>query len=147
MVMSPHARRLIYVVAYEVIAILIVTAALFVLGHGLGGSGVTAVVSSAIALVWNFIWTSIFEAWEQRQPSTIRTVPRRIAHAVGFEAGLIVFLVPVMAWLLGVSLLEALILDLGLLVFFLCYTFGFAWLFDLALPRRSAGDALTEPAN
>lgn len=143
--MSPHVRRLIYVIMYEVIAILIVMTALFALGHGLGGSGITAVTSSAIALVWNFIWTSMFEAWEQRQVSTTRTVPRRIAHAVGFEAGLIVLLVPVMAWLLHVSLLEALILDLGLLVFFLCYTFVFAWLFDLVLPRRKAEDTVTVP--
>lgn len=136
--MSPHIRRLIYVCAYELIAVLIVTGALLLLGHDLSDSGLTAIVSSVIALVWNYLWTTMFEAWEARQISTTRTVLRRIAHAVGFEGGLILFLVPVMAWLLGISLLEAFLLDLGILVFFLCYTFVFAWLFDLILPRRPA---------
>lgn len=136
--MSPHVRRILYVCAYELIAVLIVTTALLLLGHDLRDSGLTAVVSSLIALIWNYLWTTMFEAWESRQASTTRTVLRRVAHAVGFEGGLIVFLVPVMALLLGVSLLDAFLLDLGLLVFFLCYTFVFAWLFDLILPRRPA---------
>jgi uncharacterized membrane protein len=40
--------------------------------------------------------------------------------------------VPVIAWWLDVSFLQALILDLGLLTFFLVYTFAFNWVFDLA---------------
>ena len=39
-------------------------------------------------------------------------------------------LVPLMAWWLGIGLLEALVLDIGLIVFFLCYTFAFNWGFD-----------------
>lgn len=134
--MSPHVRRIIYVVAYEVIAILVVTGALVVLGFGGGSSGLIAVVSSTIALVWNYVWTTMFEAWEKRQKSQDRTVGRRIVHAIGFEGGLIVFLVPVIAWILRIGLLEAFILEIGLLAFFLVYTFVFAWLFDIVLPLK-----------
>lgn len=135
--MSPVLRRIIYVITYEIIAILFVTTALIVLGFGGGSSGLIAVVSSAVAIVWNFLWNTIFEAWEQRQVSQKRTLPRRIVHAFGFEGGLIVFLVPILAWILQVSLLEAFILELGLLIFFLIYTFVFAWVFDLVLPPRA----------
>lgn len=135
--MSPVLRRIIYVITYEIIAILFVTTALIVLGFGGGSSGLIAVVSSAVAIVWNFLWNTIFEAWEQRQVSQKRTLPRRIVHAIGFEGGLIVFLVPILAWILQVSLLEAFILELGLLIFFLIYTFVFAWVFDLVLPPRA----------
>ena len=133
--MSPVVRRVIYVVTYEFIAIVVVTIALTLLGHAGESAGITAVASSLVALTWNFIWTSLFEMWEARQASQVRTVKRRIAHAIGFEGGLVVILVPVVAWVLGITLIEAFILDLGLLFFFLIYTFVFAWVFDIVLPK------------
>jgi hypothetical protein len=39
-------------------------------------------------------------------------------------------LVPFFAWWLEVSLWQAFVLDLGLLLFFLVYTFVFNWVFD-----------------
>ncbi|AGF72561.1 PACE efflux transporter [Corynebacterium halotolerans] len=134
--MSPILRRVIYVATYEIIAILFVTTALVVLGFGGGSSGLIAVVSSAVAIVWNFVWNTIFEAWERRQSSQKRTLGRRIVHSLGFEGGLVVFLVPILAWILQVSLVEAFLLEIGLLIFFLLYTFVFAWVFDLVLPPR-----------
>lgn len=134
--MSAHVRRIVYVASYELIAVLIVALALATLGFSGGGSALIAVVSSGVALVWNYIWTTTFEAWERRQSSQPRTVRRRMVHAVGFEGGLILFLVPILAWVLQVALVEALVLELGLLVFFLIYTFVFAWLFDKVLPLR-----------
>ena len=59
-----------------------------------------------------------------------RSVARRVAHAIGFEGGLVVILVPLVAWWLKVSLWHALLMDLGLVVFFLVYTFVFNWVFD-----------------
>ncbi|KAM9864050.1 PACE efflux transporter [Leucobacter sp. BZR 635] len=138
--MSAILRRFIYVVTYEVTAILFISLALMALGYGGQGSTLVAVVSSTVALIWNFVWTSLFEAWEKRQVSHTRTVPRRIAHAIGFEGGLIVFLIPLLAWILRISLLDALILEVGILVFFLVYTFAFAWLFDIVLPQAKRSD-------
>lgn len=135
--MSPILRRIIYVTSYEIIAIAFVTVTLVVLGFGGGSSGLIAVVSSGVAIVWNFIWNTLFEAWESRQASTKRTIARRVVHSLGFEGGLTIFLVPILAWILQVSLVEAFILELGLLVFFLVYTFIFAWVFDLVLPPRA----------
>ena len=134
--MSPVLRRIIYVTSYELIAILFTTGGLILLGFGGGSSGALAVTASTVALVWNYFWTTLFEAWESRQASRTRTMRRRIVHAVGFEGGLVVLLLPTVAWLLHVSLLEALRLEAGLLGFFLLYTFVYAWLFDKVLPPR-----------
>lgn len=134
--MSPHVRRIIYVTSYELIAILATSVGLTLLGFAGGNSVALAITSSTIALTWNYIWTTLFEMWESRQESRTRTVRRRIAHAIGFEGGLVLFLVPAMAWILQVSLLEALRLEIGLLVFFLCYTFVYAWIFDRVFPPR-----------
>ena len=47
------------------------------------------------------------------------------------------------AWWLDVSLWDALVMDLGLVVFFLIYTFVFNWAFDaiFGLPASAAGVA------
>jgi uncharacterized membrane protein len=131
---SPALRRIVYVVSYELIAIALTTLGLAVLGFGGGSSGVVAVAASTVAVVWNFAWTTMFEMWERRQDSPTRTVARRIAHAFGFEGGLVVLLLPIVSWTLKVSLVQAFSLEIGLLAFFLVYTFAFAWLFDMVWP-------------
>jgi uncharacterized membrane protein len=123
-------RRVVYVSLYETIAIITTGIAFYLLGHDPAASGVASVVASAIAVVWNLVWNWAFERWEARQAVKGRSVARRIVHAVGFEGGLVVYLVPFFAWWLHVSLWEAFLLDAGLLVFFLLYTFFFNLAFD-----------------
>lgn len=134
-------RRLIYVTLYEAVAIAVVTLALlWVTGEGLASSGGLAVGSSAIAVAWNLAFNGLFERWEARQGVRGRSVSRRVAHAIGFEGGLLLWLVPFFAWWLGVSLWQALVLDIGFLLFFLVYTYVFAWTFDwlFGLPAAAA---------
>ncbi|WP_255593912.1 PACE efflux transporter [Acidovorax sp. sic0104] len=136
-------RRVIYVTLYELIAIAAATLGLAVLtGQGAGHSSVVAVAASAIAIVWNIVFNWAFERWESRQAVRGRSMARRVAHAIGFEGGLVFTLVPLFAWWFGVSLWTAFVMDLGLIVFFLCYTFVFNWGFDriFGLPA-SAQDA------
>ncbi|UVO10851.1 PACE efflux transporter [Mycobacterium sp. SVM_VP21] len=141
--MSPAFRRIVYVISYELVAVALTTVGLTVLGFGGGSSGAVAVAASTVAVVWNYVWTTVFEAWERRQDCATRTVGRRIVHAIGFEGGLVVLLLPIVAWTLKVSLLQALSLEAGLLAFFLVYTFVFAWLFDMIWPpvRARTGPA------
>ncbi len=91
-----------------------------------------------MAIGWNLIFNYLFERWEQRRGNQGRSIGIRLLHALGFEGGLVIFLVPIIALWLDVSLLEALLMDLGLLAFFLVYTFVFNWVFDgvFGLPVR-----------
>lgn len=123
-------RRIIYVSVYEALAIIIVTLGFIVANRDTATAGGVAVGSSAIAVIWNYIFNTLFERWEARQPVRGHSGARRIVHALGFEGGLALWLVPFMAWMLGVGLWQALLLDLGLLAFFLVYTFVFTWAFD-----------------
>ncbi|MGI4779405.1 MAG: PACE efflux transporter [Janthinobacterium lividum] len=137
-------RRVVYISLYEGIAIVAASFGLAAMsGQGLGHSGALAAIASAIAVVWNLAFNALFERWESRQAVRGRSLRRRIAHAIGFEGGLVAFLVPAIAWWLDISLLEALAMDLGLVVFFLVYTFVFNWVFDavFGLPA-SAGAAV-----
>lgn len=123
-------RKVIYVSLYEGIAIALTGGVLYLLGHSVGSAGVASVAASAIAVLWSLVWNTVFEHWEARQRQRGRSLGRRMIHAIGFEGGLVVFLVPFFAWWLDVSLWEALVLDAGFILFFLVYTFIFSWVFD-----------------
>jgi uncharacterized membrane protein len=116
---------------YESIAIAVVTPVLaLAFSHPPGSAFVLSAVMSTIALAWNYLFNSVFERWEARQAVKGRSLARRIAHGVGFEGGLALILLPVMAWWLEVSMLAAFMADMGLLAFFFVYTVAFTWVFD-----------------
>lgn len=54
----------------------------------------------------------------------------RILHAIGFEGGLLIATVPMIAYMLQMSVIDALILDIGLTLCILVYTFIFQWCYD-----------------
>lgn len=128
--MQGWKRRIVFVSLYEAIAIALTGSVLALLGHGLVDSLVASVGASVLAVIWNMIFNILFEAWELRQPVKGRSVRRRIAHAIGFEGGLVLSIVPFFAWWLDVSLWQAFVMDLGFILFFLVYTFVFSWCFD-----------------
>ncbi|MNE83987.1 Bacterial Transmembrane Pair family protein [compost metagenome] len=71
-----------------------------------------------------------FEYWESRQVCRARTLGRRVLHALGFEGGLVVILVPLIANWLHIGWWTALMTDVALFVFFFFYAFVFQWGFD-----------------
>ncbi|MGP2729015.1 PACE efflux transporter [Serratia marcescens] len=124
-------RKLVYVTAYEIIGMAISALGLALLsGHAPSSTGPLAVVITTIAVSWNFIYNSLFEWWESRQLSRTRTLKRRILHPVGFQLTLVVYLIPLIAWWMGITLWQALLLDMALIVIIPCYTFLFNWAFD-----------------
>ena len=140
MSLSPTSRRIVQAALYESIAIAVVTPVLaLAFSHPPGSAFVLSAVMSSIALAWNYVFNSLFERWEARQALKGRSLARRTAHGVGFEGGLALILLPLMAYWLGVSLLEALVADLGLLAFFFFYTVSFTWVFDkvFGLPQSA----------
>jgi len=141
-------RKVVYVTLFEAIAIAMTTIGLSAMTHSEPGhSGVAAAISSLVAVAWNLVYNTLFERWEARQTTRGRGHARRIAHAAGFEGGLVVMLVPFFAWWLDVSLVEAFVMDLGLIGFFLLYTYLFNLAFDrvFGLPASALPVAAGEP--
>ena len=129
--MTPRTRRVLQAVLYEVFAIAFVGPVLsLAFAKPATSTFGLAVVLSAIALTWNYVFNWMFERWESRQVVRGRSFARRLAHGVGFEGGLTVILIPVMSLWLHISPLEAFIANLGLLAFFFFYAIGFTWAFD-----------------
>jgi uncharacterized membrane protein len=58
----------------------------------------------------------------------------RVAHAVLFELGLLIVLMPFIAWYLGVSLMQALVMDISFALFYLVYAFFFNLAYDRIFP-------------
>ena len=123
-------RRILYVGLYEIIAIIVSSLIFMAIGQKASDSGVMAVAASVIAICWNLSFNHLFEKWESRQSVKGRSLMRRVVHAIGFEGGIAAMLIPLMAWWFGISLWEAAVMEAGLLVFFMVYTFAFNWAFD-----------------
>ena len=127
----PLLRRLTYATSFEAGGIALSTAILVLMANGsAGGSFVFSVIASTVAMVWNLIFNAGFEAWESRQTVKGRSLARRSAHAVLFEGGLVLLLLPLTAWWFDVSLLTALAYEAVLILAFLIYTWAFTWAFD-----------------
>jgi len=135
-------RKFLYVVSFELLAIVLSGTLLQLLSESpLVQAGATAIAASVIAMLWNLAYNTLFEAWERRQARKGRSLLRRACHAVGFEAGLVVMLVPLFAWILGVTWAQALVLNLAMILFFLAYGFLFNLAFDriFGLPLSAQG--------
>ena len=131
MELAPRTRRIVQAVLYEALAVGFVTPVMGLVFGQAPLSALTLTLSmSLIALAWNYGFNAMFERWEARQPVKGRSWRRRVAHGLLFEGGLTLLLVPVMAVWLGVSLWEAFLADIGILLFFLVYTVVFTWVFD-----------------
>ena len=129
--LSPIKRRVVYVVTFEFFAILFSTLALMTLsGSAAQESLPVAIMVSVIAVTWNYIYNTLFEAWERRTQVTERSIQIRCWHALGFEGGLLLFCLPVYMLWYGVGLWQAAVMESVLLLFFLIYTFVFTLLFD-----------------
>ena len=64
----------------------------------------------------------------------MRTGADRLRHTLGFEGGLLLVAMPVMSLWLGISLLEAFVLDLGFVAFYLAYAFVYNLSYDKVFP-------------
>ncbi|MBB5607300.1 MULTISPECIES: PACE efflux transporter [unclassified Janthinobacterium] len=124
-------RKIVYVTAFEIIGMAISTAWLTLLsGESPTSTGPLALMITSIAVVWNLLYNTAFEYWEIRQVSRTRTVKRRILHAIGFQITLVMYLIPLIAWWLHISLWQAFVLDFALMLIIPCYSFIFNYIFD-----------------
>ena len=97
--------------------------------------GVLSLVSATLATLWNFVYNYLFDVTMQRRLGTTeKTGVLRVLQAVLFEAGLLVVLIPFIAWYLAVSLWQAFVMDLSFALFYLVYAFVFNFAYDKLFP-------------
>jgi len=143
--MTPRTRRVLQAVLYEVFAIAFVGPVLGLLfDKPFATTMALAVVLSAMALCWNYVFNAVFEWWESRQSVKGRSLARRMVHGAGFEGGLTLLLVPVMAWWLDTTFLNAFLANAGLLLYFFAYAIAFTWAFDKVFGLPQSATSLSD---
>ncbi|WP_350012436.1 multidrug/biocide efflux PACE transporter [Pseudomonas asiatica] len=135
-------ERLVHAVGYEVFAVLLCAPLLsWVMGKSLATAGALAVTLSVIAMLWNMVYNALVDRYVRVERIQWKA-SARFVHGLGFAAGLVVWCLPVAAWMLEISLLQAFMVELGFFVIILPYTVLYNWAFDkarhLLMQRRFA---------
>ena len=124
-------ERVCQALGFEGLALLICTPLLvWITGRPALEMGAVTLGVSVLALTWNIIFNSLFDRLKARL-QLANGGWTRVLHALLFEGGLIILAVPLIAGVLKISLLEAFILDIGVLLFFLPYTYVYHWGYDV----------------
>jgi len=132
------SERFFQALLFELLAIAICAPlGAWLLGYSLARIGWLTLMISLIAMSWNMLFNLMFDR-AQRRAGFDRTVLARAIHAVLFEVGLLLAIVPLAAWWLDIGLWQAFVLDIGIALFFLPYTFFFNWTYDLLRARLIA---------
>ncbi|MEG2912789.1 MAG: multidrug/biocide efflux PACE transporter [Pseudomonas sp.] len=128
-------ERIFQAVGFELLAILICTPLLaWIMKKPLLDMGAVTVLIAMLALGWNVVFNRFFDRMLERM-NVAHNAWVRVVHALLFEGGLIVMGVPLIAWWLSVSLWLAFLLDIGVLLFFLPYTYVYHWGYDVLRER------------
>ncbi|OCW57859.1 PACE efflux transporter [Hoeflea olei] len=134
--MRSTSDRIRHALSFEIIALALVTPlGAWIFGLPLGEIGLVAAVSATVATGWNYLYNLLFDHALMRLTGHVRkSLAVRFLHAILFEGGLLVVLLPFIAWYLGVSVIEAFVMDLSFAGFYLAYAFVFNWVYDLVFP-------------
>ncbi|MBN3965890.1 multidrug/biocide efflux PACE transporter [Pseudomonas gregormendelii] len=128
-------ERVVQAVGFELLAIVICTPLLaWVMDKPMLDMGVVTMAIAALALAWNVLFNGMFDRLLTRL-AIVRTAWVRVVHALLFEGGLVALGVPLIAWWLDISLWQAFVLDIGVLLFFLPYTYVYHWVYDVIRER------------
>ena len=132
-----NRERVFHAVSFEVIllAIFIPMSAL-VTQKTSGDLAIISVSLSLLAVAWNYVYNIGFDKLFGAERIQ-RDMKLRVLHALCFETGMVVLGVLLIAWMLQISLLAAIILEAGFLVFILIYTLLFNWLYDHYQPYKN----------
>jgi uncharacterized membrane protein len=128
-------ERAFHALLYEALAIVLCApVAAWAMNSSLPKMGALTLALSAIAMVWNMVFNVAFDA-AQRRWQFRKTWRVRLLHGLLFECGMFAVAIPLAAWWLNISLWQAVLLDAGLLLFFLPYTVAFNWAYDTLRER------------
>ncbi|MGF1702364.1 PACE efflux transporter [Photobacterium makurazakiensis] len=123
-------ERLFHAVIFEVLAVTLSIIGLIIFtNHPVTSLSGTMIVVATVAMVWNLIFNAIFDRFFTGNRED-RSLKARGIQLIGFESGLLLLTVPLMAWLLSVSLWEAFVLDIGVTIFITVYAFVFNYCYD-----------------
>lgn len=123
-------ERVFHSLLFEILALIMSIAGLALFTqHDISTLSGTMIVVASMAMAWNYSFNYVFDLYVKGE-KTKRSILLRIAHVILFEAGLLFFTIPVMAFILDLSLWDAFLMDLGVTIFITIYAFVFNLSYD-----------------
>ncbi|PKH04792.1 PACE efflux transporter [Moritella sp. Urea-trap-13] len=123
-------ERIFHALLFEVLAVSLSILGLIIFTHHdpqiLSG---TMIVIASMAMTWNFFFNWLFDLFFTGDKNK-RTMKLRLFHVIIFELGLLILTVPVMAYILTISIVDAFMMDIVVTVFITIYAFIFNWVYD-----------------
>ncbi|WP_318517485.1 PACE efflux transporter [Photobacterium leiognathi] len=133
--MRTRFDRIRHAVCFEIIGLVLLVGVLSQFGYDSGHVGAIGIAFSFLATGWNYLYNHWFDRFMARRYNTLnKTTVQRIVHSIGFEAGLLVVTIPILSWFLKVSLWEAFVLDIGMVIFYLIYAYIYNLAYDKIFP-------------
>lgn len=134
--MRTAADRIRHAVSFELIGLaILVPVGSWTFSMPAADIGIVGVVSATLATAWNYVYNLGFDHMLLRlRGTTLKTLPMRVVHTVAFELGLLMILLPFVAWYLGIGLLQAFVMDIAFAAFYMVYAFVFNWTYDRLFP-------------
>ncbi|MEC6795684.1 PACE efflux transporter [Photobacterium sp. S4TG1] len=127
--------RIRHAIGFEIIGLILMIGILSQFGFELGHVGIVGVFFSIVATVWNYLYNLWFDKlMHKKYNDTKKTLSQRVIHSIGFEVGLLTLTIPALAWVLNVSLWHAFVLDIGMVIFYLFYAYGYNLIYDRIYP-------------
>lgn len=135
--------RIRHTIAFEIIGLALITPlGALIFAIPMHHIGVISLVSSLVAMGWNYLYNYGFDRLLLRlRGNTVKTMRERIIHAIVFELGLVALLMPLIAWYLGISLWQALVMDIAVALFYIAYAFVFNIAYDRIFPIPAEAQA------
>jgi len=135
MALRSARERACQTLAYEIGGLAIAAPLYSLIFGGGAGEGFALVAALALAvMIWSPIHNTVFDWVEWRMTGRVasdRPHRWRVVHAITHEATSLVVTVPVILWLTDHGIVGALLVDLGLTLFYA----GYAYVFHLAYDR------------
>lgn len=123
-------ERVFHAVLFEFFAIIFtVILTSWLTDHSAAALTSVIVLISVIAMVWNFIFNWLFDKIVTGE-RVKRGLGIRILHSLLFEGGLLIFTLPLVMYMLNITLWHAFVMDIGMTLFVLVYSVIFNWIYD-----------------
>ena len=138
--MRTFSDRVRHALMFELIGLAIITpSSAWLFDKPMLDMGVVGIFAATVATVWNFLYNLGFDhAMRYRYGHVRKSLWHRVVHTLGFELGLLMVLLPPIAWYLGMTLWQTFLLDLAIAAFYIVYNFVFNIIYDRVFPIPAA---------
>ena len=141
--MRSPCDRIRHTLLFEIILIIVCVPLLAIIfNKPMSHTSGMSIAMSLIAMGFNYVYNVLFDHALVRvgRPLYPRGINVRLCHAVFFEVGFMFVSVPMAMWMLKLTFIKALVLDVAFLVVIPAYTVLYNWFYDSMFPVGSSNE-------